>query len=174
MRFIFLSLLIWSLGASAQTYEVEYSHTLNKVMADDNTIQIHIMPDGQINYQWPSFSPLAQKSGQSKMLTSMSTLQSTVKQILKPKNNQNINRKLDVIKSDSNLPLFYSSEVDHYRLLIREKGQVVWEHAFDNWQVLQHHYDRLGEWQPLVDLIRQIQQEQIKLSNQAKLEVGHE
>lgn len=149
-------LLLMSYQLLAFGYEIDYSKTYNKIVAENKTLKFQIKDDGTMILSEPSFSasPSLNYTNSEKMADH--SLNDLVALLLKKKTNS-IDRKLTVIKSNEPHKRFYSSEVDNYLLRVSDEGLVLFELEFSNWQELNHYYEQLGEWQVLVDLVRKVE-----------------
>jgi len=76
---------------------------------------------------------------------------------------RNLKHDLVDAKKQSADGLFYSSDTDIIHLQSLTNNQVDWQISISGIQELKHYYHSLGQWQPLIDLIEQM--ESLSLGN---------
>lgn len=167
MRFLklFISIVVCSIPLLAQSYEIEFSRSYNKVMTPNNQLLIKINSQGQGTVDFPDFYQFtgqAKISDQSSQLDKVETLVGTISA---QKNQSSLKTKLAAVKKYHNLPLFYSSDVDLFTLRILDENKVILDVSFNNWEELNHSYAYMGDWQPMIDLVNTIQQASIETHN---------
>lgn len=150
--------IIWAIctlliTGSVGAYEIKFRHTLVKMLGgQNNQISLTIKNDGTVQSEFPTFAPHA-KSATTELNTKLrQQLNNQIQKLVQAKINPDVQRKLAVVKSKQ-AGLFYSSESDILSLEIIDDGAVIWSIELDNFHELEYHYDQLGEWQVLVDVI---------------------
>lgn len=151
-----ISLILLLFQSSVFSYELEYARVFNKVIAESNELTFNLKADGDMTLVIPSFSTSPAQIYRTQNLAKASSLDLLIDELLKEKTNTLV-RKLSLIKSNESQARFYSSEVDRFTLSISKDGVLLKQFELYNVEELRHYYEKLGEWQPLVDLIDNIQ-----------------
>ena len=171
MKKFLMFLLLLPLSAVAASYDIEYQRVYNKIKAEDNVLSMKVTAEGQVSIHYPSFNSQLEKKVTSQLKPLQFNVDSMIEGLLAKKTNPSLERKLKVIKSDRSQARFYSSEVDQFTLIISKNGQELWNYSFYNFEELKHYYSQLGEWQPLVDLVNQVQQVVLEINQLSDKEV---
>ncbi len=153
-KIVFLSLLlhqVWAFG-----YEIDYTRTYNKIVAENKDLKFHLNEDGAVSISVPTFNGSSPTYFTNPQKLTNDSIERLVDLVLEKKATS-LNRKLDLIKNQQTNQRFYSSDVDLYSLVILKNGETLFQMKLSNWQELKHFYEQLGEWQPLVDLLNQIE-----------------
>ncbi|MCB1583751.1 MAG: hypothetical protein KDI92_11850 [Xanthomonadales bacterium] len=151
---VFLILLLFQVWAFG--YEVEFSRTYNKISAEHNKLSFQLQNDGTVSITNPTFNASLPVTYTSHEKLYKKNYHELIRRILDKKTNS-LSRKISLIKNQRPEYRFYSSEVDLFVLQISQDGQVLKKFEITNLQELYHYYEQLGEWQPLVDLIQDIE-----------------
>lgn len=155
MKHVFCLMLL-SVTLAASSYEIELTRTYNKVLVEENQMVVKMDATGQVNITYPEFFKDANSLAFNASVKKLAVIDGLVNQLDFNATGSMLQNKLKVIKRNQNTPLFYSSEVDLIQLVIKQ-DDVVWKISLDNLAELQQHYEYMGSWQPLLDLIKEIQ-----------------
>ena len=162
-------LLMFMVFQTASSYEIEFSRTFNKVLVDNNQLQVKMNSEGMIEVIYPEFYQVGKQLNFKASTPKLAVIDELVEKVDRQVTATMLKNKLNVLKRNHNLPLFYSSDVDQISLKITdEKGQI-WSISLDNLTELKQHYELMGKWQPMIDLITEIQswsQQAYKLQQQ--------
>ncbi len=142
---------------TADSYEIELSRTFNKVLVDNNQLLVKMSSDGQIEISYPEFYKDAKQLNFKASAQKMSVIDQLVERVDQQVTSAMLKNKLKVIKRNHNLPLFYASDVDEIKLKITNESGSTWSLSLDNLTELKHHYEFMGQWQSVLDLITEMQ-----------------
>ncbi|MCX7553035.1 hypothetical protein OS175_04030 [Marinicella sp. S1101] len=151
-----LCLLLLVVSSVASSYEIELTRTYNKVLVENNHMVVKMNATGEVSISYPEFIKDAKTRAFNASVNKLAVIDGLVNQLDFNTTGNMLQNKLKVIKRNHNTPLFYSSEVDLIQLVIKQ-DDVVWKVSMDNLAELQQHYEYMGSWQPLLDLIKEIQ-----------------
>jgi len=141
----------------AYSYELEFSRTYNKVLHDNNQLNMKLNSDGSVHLNYPEFHKNVRTLNFQVSAQKTSLIDQLIDQIDPKVSASVLKNKLNVVKRIHNPPLFYSSDVDLITLKVSNNGAVLWSLSLDNFAELEKHYEWMGQWQPLLDLIIEIQ-----------------
>jgi hypothetical protein len=142
---------------TADSYEIELSRTFNKVLVDNNQLLVKMSSDGLIEISYPEFYKDAKQLNFKASAQKMSVIDQLVERVDQKVTSAMLKNKLKIIKRNHNLPLFYASDVDEIELKITDESGSTWSLSLDNLTELKQHYEFMGQWQPVIDLINEMQ-----------------
>ena len=156
MKFI-VYLLLLVIFQTANSYEIEFSRTFNKVLVENNQLLVNMTSDGMIEVTYPEFYKNTQQLNFKASTHKLSVIDLLVEKVDRKTTDAMLKNKLKVIKRNNDLPLFYSSDVDLIALKVTNDTGQSWDISLENFEELKQHYELMGKWQPVIDLISEIQ-----------------
>lgn len=149
-----------------QCYEIEFSRSYSKVMTANNQLVIKINSNGEGSVDFPDFYKYTGQVQIDSQSNHMPVVDNLIGKIKANKTSTSLKTKLAAVEKYHNLPLYYSSDVDLFTLKVTDDNKSILTVSFNNWEELNHRYEYMGDWQPMIDLVNAIQQVSIDAQKQ--------